>query len=199
MTNAQRPSEISVLCDCLADAFEAKGVAVRKNLRPGLTREGILRIVQPLKLVLPEDVIALYQWRNGHDDESAENVLCFRDNTFLSLERAVEEFASVQSTYGADSTLQNDWVDLRACIPFSHFEGAWDVVACGAHLHRNAGDHPVIRVFQGVDLYYPSIGSMLKTCIEWVSHAQWDPMNGLPDSVVMAIWRKHAPGIFDAH
>lgn len=190
-------SSIPALCDALVEAYASRGVAVHENLGPGLSREQILRIVAPLNITLPEGVIALYQWRNGHIEEDADDVIRFRDNTFVSLERAVEEHAEILSSYGIDSTLEDDGVDLRASFPISAFEGSWDVVACGAHLHRSAGDHPVIRVFQGVEMYYPSVESMLRICTEWVSHPDWDPVNGLSGDAELKIWRRHVPGIFD--
>ena len=193
---AQTATTIHPLCDALADAFERKGVAVRANLSPGLAREEILRIVEPLGIALPEDVIALYEWRNGHLDEFSEDVIRFRDNTFISLERAVEEHAQLMSIYALDSTLEEDRVDLQAALPISFFEGSCDVVACGAHLHHDAGDHPVIRVFEGIDMYYPSIESMLRICTEWVSHPDWDAADGFPGDAEMEIWQKHVPGIF---
>jgi len=190
---------ITELCERLADAYERKGIKVRENLRPGLAEDEIRKIVSPLQIVLPDEVIELYRWRNGSIDEFDQDlyrVLSFRDNTFISLQRGVEEYQSIQATYGLDSTLHRDRVDLRACFPISSFMGSWDTVACGAHLFGNQFDHPVIRVFQGVDMYFHSIKAMLNTCIGWVSNSEWKPVQGLPDNIEMSIWTRYNPGLF---
>ncbi|BBB68978.1 hypothetical protein UNDYM_4725 [Undibacterium sp. YM2] len=190
---------ITELCNQLADAYEAKGIAVRENLRPGLTTTEILETVAPLQIIVPDDVIELYQWRNGRIDKLDSDLdtnFCFRDNEFISLEEAVLEYQSIQEYYGLHSTLEQDRVDLKACLPISEFQGSWDVVACGAHLFGSDKDHPVIRVFHGIRMYFYSISSMLETCIEWVSSPNWKDLDGLPDEEEMEIWRRHNPDIF---
>jgi hypothetical protein len=190
---------ITELCNQLADAYEAKGVAVRENLRPGLSTTEILEIVAPLNIIVPDDVIELYQWANGHihdDDFELHRNLCFRDNNFVSLQDAVLEYKSIQEIYGIGSTLEQDLVNLRSCLPISAFQGSWDVVACGAHLFGASMEHPVIRVFQGIDMYFHSIASMLETCIEWVSSPNWQNLKGLPAEEEMEIWKRHTPDLF---
>ena len=190
---------ITELCNQLADAYEAKGIAVRENLRPGLTTTEILATVAPLQIIVPDDFIELYQWRNGHINEFDPDLnrnLKFRDNKFISLEEAVLEYQNVQEYYGIESTLEQDRVDLKACLPISEFQGSWDVVACGAHLFGSERDHPVIRVFQGIDMYFHSISSMLETCIEWVSSPNWKVLHGLPHEEQKEIWKRHNPDVF---
>lgn len=188
---------ITDLCEQLADAYTLAGVDVRANLRPGISRAEVLEALAPLRLVVPEEVIELYGWRNGHilcDDY--ERSLRFRDDPFLCIDRAVDEYADIQEYYGIHSTLDDDRIDLKAVIPISSFEGAWDVVVCGAHLHGGHMDHPVIHVHQGVTLYYHSIEAMLRTNIDWVSSPHWEQFGSLPRDVEMAIWQRHNPGIF---
>lgn len=190
---------ITELCERLADAYESKGVQVRDNLQAGLSQEDILRIAAPLKIALPDEVIELYSWRNGHIDEFDPDLfrnIRFRDNTFISLQRAVEEYSIIQSSYGVGSTLQQDRVDLTSCLPISAFEGSWDVVACGAHLFGAKFDFPVMRVFQGIEMWFNSIPAMLQTCISWVSSPNWQNLDGLPEDDEMRIWKQHNPGIF---
>ncbi len=190
---------ITELCNQLADTYEAKGINVRENLRPGLTTKEILEIVAPLQIVVPDDVIELYQWGNGHINEFDPDLhrnFKFRDNDFISLEEAVMEYESVQAYYGIHSTLQQDRVDLKACLPISSFQGSWDVVACGAHLFGSEKDYPVVRVFQGIDIYFHSISSMLVTCIEWISSPNWKVLRGLPREEEKEIWMRHNPDVF---
>jgi hypothetical protein len=185
------------LADRLADAFEAKGVRVRDNLNPGLDRRSILQTVAPLGFALPEEVVQLYEWRNGSTNEdSGGPAIIFRDNRFISLERAVEEREEFLKYYGVDSTLELDRVDLRACFPIGTLDGAWTTVACGRHLHPGGHPNPVINVFQGVDMHYHSVRTMLMTCMAWVVHPQWRYLYGLGPEAEMEIWQEHNPGIF---
>lgn len=190
---------IAQLGDALCAAYARRGVPVAANLNPGLRRENIIARLNALGLQPPEDLIALYEWRNGTREEYDDQgrVLRFRDNPFVSLDRGIEEIDDTLVFYREDSSLELDQVDLAQCFPISSFMGSIDVVACGAHLHRQASAHPVIRVFQGVSLYFHSIPAMLETCIDWVNAPEWAPFEGLPDEVEMAIWRRHNPGIFD--
>ena len=190
---------IAILGEQLADAFEARGVPVRATLNPGLARDHVMRRAASLGIELPEDVVSLYAWRNGVAESAAHGEsMVFRDNAFISLEAAIGEYASIQKYYGVHSTIESDRVDLKACFPIACYEGAWYVVACGGHLHGQDKQHPVISVFQGVDLFFYSVESMLRTCISWVSHPQWTPHSTLPQAVEMAIWRRHNAGIFSS-
>lgn len=188
---------ITDLCEQLADTYALQGVDVRANLKPGIARAEILEALASLRLVVPEDVIELYGWRNGHIlHTDYERSLSFRDDPFLTIDGAVDAYLMMQHGYGIDSTLADDRVDLKMVIPISSFEGAWDVVACGAHLHGSHMDHPVIHVHQGISLYYHSIEAMLRTNIDWVASPHWEQFSSLPRDVEMAIWERHNPGIF---
>ncbi len=55
---------------------------------------------------------------------------------------------------------------------------------------------PIISMLQGVDIYFFLMGSMVDTCIDWVSHEAYDEDHTLPQEIEMSIWRKHNPGIF---
>lgn len=178
---------ITELCEQLADAYDVQGVPVRENLRPGISREDLLRAVAPLRIAVPDEVIELYSWRNGHFlefDPDLHRNLRFRDGIFLPADRIVDEYSRIQR------------VDLRATIPISAFEGAWYVVACGAHLYGSSFDHPVVHVHQGIDMYFHSTESMLRTCIDWVSSPYWENLSSLPEDFEMAVWRRHNPGVF---
>ncbi len=192
---------IFTLCERLADAYELQGVTVRANLRPGVSREVVLKALAPLGIAVPEEVIELYSWANGHileEDWDHHRHVRFRDGVFLSVERIVGEYAGVQQFYGQDSTLADDRIDLRSIVPISSYEGAWNVVACGAHLSGTQFDHPVFHVHQGIDMYFHSVESMLRTCIDWVSSPHWEHLTTLPRDIEMEIWRRHNPGIFES-
>lgn len=186
---------ITDLCERLADVYALQGVDVRANLGPGISRAEVLAALAPLRLVVPEDVIELYAWRNGHLRHDDDRTLNFRDTPLLAMNRVVEEYVMIQKSYGMELTLQDVRVDLKATIPISTFHGAWDVVVCGAHLHGRHLDHPVIHVHQGVSLYYHSIEAMLRTSIDWVASPYFEHHSGLPDAVEMEIWERHNPGV----
>jgi hypothetical protein len=190
---------ITDLCNRLADAYELQGLPVRENLRPGVSREVVLKALAPLRVPVPEELLELYAWRNGHIlefDPEQHRYLSFRDGIFISVERIVEEYLKIQKSYGVNSTLEMDRVDLRAVIPVSSFEGAWDVVACGTHLHGSNLKYPVVHVHQGISMYFHSVESMLQTCLDWVSSPYWENLSTLPEKVEMEIWRRHNPGVF---
>lgn len=192
-------SRIALLGEQLADAFETKGVPIRQTLRPGASRDHVIGVAAALGIELPEEVVDLYEWHNGVLDTVADgDSLVFRDNTFISVDAASAEYASIQKYYGVHSSIESDRVDLKACFPIARFEGSWYVVACGGHLHGQAMQHPVISVFQGVDLFFYSVENMLRTCISWVSHPAWAQHAGVPQDVEMELWRKHNADIFSA-
>lgn len=180
----------------LVAAFEAKGLNVSANLQPGLSREEIIRQTEAIGLAAPPEVIELYQWRNGHVDEFAEACIQFRDNTFLSLDRAIEEYENLMQL-SSDEDADDFGVDLRTCLPIAAFDGALYVVACGHHDFGADKPHPVISAFEGVDLYFHSVRSMLDTSIAWVSHPAWPDLGDADESAEMDIWKRHNPGIFE--
>jgi hypothetical protein len=191
---------ITDLCERLADAYELQGVSVRENLKPGVSREAVLKALAPLKLPVPEDVLELYAWRNGHIlefDPDMHRNLCFRDDTFISIEDVVEQYLMIQRSYSIHSSLETDRVDLKTVIPISSFEGAWDVVVCGEHRYDAGLINPVVHIHQDISLYYHSVESMLRTCIDWVSSQHWEHLDFVPHDIEMAIWRRHNPGIFE--
>jgi hypothetical protein len=191
---------ITALCEQLADAHEAKGIAVRSTLQPGLDPDFIRQEAAALGLDLPNEIVELYAWRNGHgftEPWQEGPAIFFRDTAFLSFETALAEYRQLQAfTEAVKSTLESDNVDLKKCLPISQREAMWHVVSCGKHLYGPDKQSPVVSVYHGVDLYFHSVESMLKTCIDWVSHPDWNEYDLVPEGIEMEIWRRHNPGIF---
>jgi hypothetical protein len=189
---------ITELCEQLADAHEAKGIAVRSTLQPGLDRNYIRTEAAALGFDLPEEIVELYQWRNGHgfvEPWQEGPAIFFRDAAFLSFEAALAEYREVQAySEAVNSTLQEDKVDLKKCLPISQREANWHVVSCGKHLYGPDKKSPVVSVYHGVELYFYSVESMLRTCIDWVSHPDWNEFDLLMPDIEMDISRKHNPG-----
>lgn len=181
---------IAQRCDRLVEAFQAQGRAPESNLKPPLSLGEIEKFADGLGLKLPPEVVELYRWHNGVDQEDDDDVLLFRDNVFLSLDRACEVYHTIQRYYQSDPQ-----VDLSSCFPIASFEGSSYVVACGQHSFGVERPHPVVLVFQGIEMHFHSLASMLDTCIDWVSHPAWDPYQ-FPLDLERAIWQQHNPGIF---
>jgi hypothetical protein len=117
---------------------------------------------------------------------------------FTSLERARFEYESMMQSYGIGNSRAEDGIELRTSFPFASFNGGWYVFPCeGQDKDKN---HPfaIVSVFQGIDVYFHSIHSMLETCIDWKSASIWTEAQGwnLPGQSELKIWRRHNPGLF---
>jgi hypothetical protein len=191
-------SYISIKLDNLLAAYEAKGYATTNTLAPGLSIDEILAETVWFPSPLKNDILDLYQWRNGviinHSRVPFPYTFKFRDMIFHSLQDARLEYRTIMETYGVDSSIEQHKVDLATCFPFASYECGWYVLPCGEQLLSQIYPNPVVSVFQGVDLYYYSVESMLDTCIAWVSHPDYEPHHHLHDE--STIWREHNPGIF---
>lgn len=184
---------IAQLCDGLVTAYEAKGQAVSQNLKPGISESEYARAIGFDQQEIPPSVIELYQWRNGCADEDAEALFLFRDNCFISGDRGKEELNHIRQFYGADS---EDRFDLNRVIPIAAFEGSVFAVVTSQHKLGAEFEHPVVSIFEGIDLFFSSIESMLQTCIAWVAHPDWDPYDALPRDTELEIWQRLNPGLY---
>jgi hypothetical protein len=190
------PASIATLCDRLADAFERRGVEVRDNLQPGLDRDAILAAVRPLGIELPEEVIALYAWRDGHVDPYDGPRLDFRDNSLLTLEQAIDEYRRLNAPDCLEQVRELNGIDLAQSFPVAGFDGSVYVVAWGEHPWAEATPRPVVQLFEDVDRYFLSVPHMLETSHAWVSHPAWDE-GSLDAEVEMEIWQRLNPGVLD--
>jgi hypothetical protein len=182
--------------DRLVAAFEARGIAVASNLRPGASDRELDELAAHLGFAIPTEVRVLYRWRDGHHDPDASNVLLFRDNTFLRLEDIPDAHHYMVSTYAEDPNgdFIDPGVDLATSVPIAAFMGSTYAVACGRQQLTDRSTHPIVGVFHGIDLYFHSVESMIDTCIEWVEQPAYDRYAEAPNE--MAIWRRHNPGVF---
>lgn len=184
---------ITELCEDLVSAFEAKGANVSSNLRPGISSSEYAKVIGFPEEELPSDLLELYQWRNGCFDEYAfdedtEHRLMFRDNIFISVERAREELTNFDEDPEGD-----DRFDLKRAIPIAFWEGATYAVVTGSHKFGSNLTNPIIEYFEGIDLSYDSIRSMLETCIAWVSDSSWIVGYGVDTFKEKEIWDRHNP------
>ena len=183
---------IAELCDDLVTAYEAKGQAVSQNLKPGISESEYARAIGFDIQEIPPAALKLYQWRNGCVDEEAEALFLFRDNCFISADRGKEELNQIRNFYGADD---EDRFDLHRVIPIAAFEGSVFAVVTGQHNFGPEFEHPVVSIFEGIDLFFSSIEAMVQTCTAWVAHPNWDPYDALPNDTELEIWKRLNPGV----
>ncbi|MEM8529182.1 MAG: hypothetical protein AAGG68_31410 [Bacteroidota bacterium] len=179
----------------LLNAFETKGINVKNSLLPGLSEQEIREQCAWFPGNIPEEIIALYEWRGGQDESLGDDRFVFRDNKFCSLKKAEAEYQSMMQFYGIidESTGQET---LKYSFPIASFDGAFYVIPTKSHSFDSALEKPIISVFQGFDIFYYSLEKMVETCVEWVQHENYEVTGLYPEEVELEIWQKHNPGIF---
>ena len=180
--------------EILADAFESKGVNVRSNLAPGATDSELELVAEQYGVELPDDYRTLYKWHNGNADLNARNVFKFRDNAFLS----IKDFQNAKFTidiYAEPSPITDGVIDLSTALPLALFEGAVYVTPGKGAGISTLSPQPVVSVFQGIDVFFLSIETMVDTCIAWVAQPDWKQFSTAPNE--HQLWAQHNPGVFD--
>ncbi|WP_020407477.1 hypothetical protein [Hahella ganghwensis] len=187
---------LHLLLERLLAAYESKGFWVSETLLPPLTDAEIREQCHWFPGNLSPEIISLYQWRGGQENEAWEEdyPFWFRDNTFTSLARAEQEYKSMMASYGQ---IAENHDLLNASFPIAAFNGAWYVIPTGKHAFDSSLPRPVISVHEGVEVHFYSIETMVATCVDWVSHPEYSIDGTLPREVELSIWKQHNPGIFD--
>jgi hypothetical protein len=159
----------------LLRAFRFKGVSADEGLLPGLSEQDVVRETSWFPAPFPDDLKALYGWRNGQKEDawSTKHVFEFRGLQFTSVSRARNEYESMMASYGAEGGRDSYHVDLRTCFPFASFNGNWLVLPCDGHDLDPEREFPVVHVAPDFGVFFHSIQSMLDTCIAWVSSPEW--------------------------
>jgi len=189
---------ITELLDELRLAHLERGSAVDRHLQPGLPRDELRRRTRSLGLTLPDDVVELYAWRNGQDADAEMSVdaLVFRDQKFVDVAGALREYLLIQGHHAPEEDTIPYGFELAEAFPFATHLGSSYVIVCGPHELAGPHPHPIVSVFQGVDLYFHSLETMLRTCLDWVRHPSWEAASTLPDEVEREVWQRHNPGVF---
>ncbi len=182
-----------LLLDNLLDAYEAQGINLESSFLPPIEEEEIKDLCTWFPTDLPKEIIALYGWRGGQKDD-ASSPFWFRDNIFHTLNIAKLEYESMMETYGSNP---EDHELLKYSFPFASFDGSFYVLPSKGHLFNPNLDKPVICVFQGIDVFFYSIETMISTCIDWVNNRKYENDGSLPEKIEMDIWKKNNPGIFE--
>jgi len=87
-------SELTDALEKLSRQFDLKELHTMKRMQPGLSRAEIAELAKPLPFALPEEVIELFEWRNGLRDcigwDDMEAACFFEGSDPMSLQRAIE-------------------------------------------------------------------------------------------------------------
>lgn len=190
---------ITELLEELRVAHLERGCAVDRHLQPGLPRDELLRRTRSLGFTPPDDLVELYAWRNGQDAdaEMSADAMVFRDQKFVDVAGALREYPLIQEHYAPEEGMIPGDFEVAEAFPFATFMGSSYVMVCGPHELASPHPHPIVSVFQGVDLFFHSLETMLRTCLDWVRHPSWEAASTLPSEVEREIWQRHNPGVFD--
>lgn len=89
------------------------------HLNAPLTAEAIAALEKTYAITLPEDLKALYQWKNGQRDDCYEAFV--NNSSFLPLQEALEVAKEMTGMIGYDFDVENWW--HAAWIPVFHNGG----------------------------------------------------------------------------
>lgn len=186
-------SLISTKLDKILSLYEAKGYWMSDTLLPGLSETQIRDMTEWFPATLCSELIEMYMWRNGQSRD-AKYPFWFRDTIFQSVGDAKDAYYSTLKIYAEENVSERDGIDILKCFPFAEFEGECYVLPCVRQTVNLEYERPVMT--QAGEIYFHSIGAMLDTVLEWISHSDYEIFNHLPREVELAIWHKHNPGIF---
>ncbi len=180
----------------LVGLIESKGYPLSQFLRPPLSLETINSKSQSLPFDLPAEIIELYTWHDGIEENS--EIPLFRDNRFLSWDEALEEY-TMMCTYYVDDDINLE-VDFRQSFPFAGFEGSLYVIP--SEPQTSISQRPIINVFEGIDVYFPNLPTMLDTIHAWYQEGAYritSTENGqveldIDDRQEATIWARLNPG-----
>ncbi|MCS6959562.1 MAG: hypothetical protein RMK91_05875 [Pseudanabaenaceae cyanobacterium SKYGB_i_bin29] len=154
----------------LLDTITSQGYDLSRDLNPGLDRSEILSLANFFPCALAEELIELYQWRNGQimgewfdNGINVSGIPLFRDNYFIPLHRTKEYYLIMLDIMEEEE----DWEFLRYAFPFATYEGSIWVMCCGAQPLQPQLKHPIVSIFEGIEVYFCDMLSMLDTIIAW--------------------------------
>jgi len=171
-----------------------QGVPFEDFLQPGLQNREIRDSVGHLPFQLPEEIYELYRWRNGQ--KASCPVPMFRDQRFLSLDEALDDYQMIQTYFVPALGGVDVGVDLTTCFPFAGFEGANYAVPCRGQTLIEGCELPIISVFEGIDVHFLSFATMLDTIVAWYeqgAHRVDDP--SVDAALELRIWKQYNPGL----
>ena len=159
-------SALAATLDRLLAELRRAGSPAADLLRPGLGAEPIAELAARMPAGLPDEVAALYGWRDGLEGEGAPEQELFPGGFWLSLEQALElrdEQLEVVGTAAAQAGLDPELLWPASWLPaFVDFAGNVHVVVCESRESSPvwfvAGDDPDAR-----RLAFDSVGALVET------------------------------------
>ncbi len=153
----------------LLAALERGGSPMAPLLQPGLAVEQISELAGDLPVPLPDELVALYGWRNGVAGDGASEQELFPGGFWLPFEEALamrQQALLTAETVAADAGLEPGMLWDPSWLPvFVDFAASTFVVACeqpaASPVWFIAGDDPDDR-----HLEYASIGALARTVAE---------------------------------
>jgi hypothetical protein len=184
------------LLDALLAAYEAHYPGIGETLLPPIGAGELHSRCDWFPGRLPAEIIALYGWRGGQDLShlgAEEPAFWSPDNIFCSPEDAAAAYRSISWSYALWPPDRNL---LRYAFPFATFEGSSYVLPTRSQGLPPGLERPVISVFEGVDIYFHSLESLVRTCLDWITHPGYRGDAALGSEIEMDIWLRHNPGLF---
>ena len=165
-------------------------------LRAGQDRSTILKLIQGLDLILPNDLIEFYEFCDGVDADgrTTKEVGVYYGYSFLSLKRAVSEYQNLQM-----EIVTEGWDDLsRSWFPVLGIDSAFYFVDCD----KASSGEPYIVSYSFEDeptIKYQSIKSMVDTFAAYYSECAFTVEDGRVISknkqLMAQIDRQHNPEV----
>lgn len=98
---------MQVLLNRLDHYLSTKRADYYATLQPGLSAGAIATLEKKYNVTLPVDLCALYQWKNGQQDDAY--AVFVNNSMFLSLEHSLESAKELTSMIGTDFEMENWW------------------------------------------------------------------------------------------
>ena len=98
---------MQALLNKLDQHLSTKRADYYKTLQPGLSAEAITALGQTYNVTIPADLRALYQWKNGQQEDVYEAFV--NNSMFLSLQHALDSARELTGMIGTDFEMENWW------------------------------------------------------------------------------------------
>ena len=152
--------------DRLLAAFQAQGLD--PQLRPGATETELDQLEEALQLTLPEDLRALWAWRNGHSSHPPPfpHVFAFHRKAFIGTPEVLHVRNDVLAYLTEDEEWHQNTFDTAKCIPFANLNAGTVTVSCGPQGDAPHLQHSIVDLHGEMNTSFESIEKMIDTSIE---------------------------------
>ncbi len=150
-------THIADLCDQIVSRLHALGRPTDDLFLAGLTSEEICEATVIFPFMLPDSVLALYEWRNG-TIRSGRDSDFFPGWRFVSLTEAMERYSVLYDPI--DNLWSDRWFPLFSSPDISTYG-----VAC-KDVSRDDGEVVAYEYTLGADVEFESLEAMLETILK---------------------------------